>query len=315
MLTDFDSCPLPAGVIGLAAVRPDLVRSDWSLELPPADELNALAAAVGLNPDGFLDYPAWGAVPPPARARLTRGLTLTLIGHNKHREWADKRAGTLTDFLHRGGFRPQKSGRVPDLTRGHLPNWQDGGDKFGPCAAWPLLFAPAAVVALPLPSGPHGSAAVLLCPGPVDLRRAGEVVAAGVPRDDADLYPATPADAALSHWLRLDAAGVPLPGVTAYTYRFTPGNANTREVAGVERFDPPAAGRLELWRRAAGEFGVPAGEYGPFPDRVRGLAADNLLAGRPLYAGFEGLCRTAEEFRRSSFGARKLVRLIVGAAA
>lgn len=277
---------LDAGLCGLSAA---LGRDCTAAPVPPDELLAAADRSLTIAPGGWFAGAGTPGLAEDSAGRLHDGWARSLVGHGKHR--ALDAGGLLTWTTHRKFRRDWLSptGKLKKSvqpTRGILPGWTDDGAGWPLDQAAPLWFAPLAALALPLPK----SRAVLLAPLWLDLPRAGEfcrAVAAVTPDDG---HPASAADAALSLFARLDAAGVGTGHAVGWEYGF--GIVKQfREIKAVHRFDHPGAALARWGRFAAATPPVRRADRPSFPQEVRGLAADNLLAGRRPYDGFERLCR------------------------
>lgn len=283
-----------AGLLGLHA-------AGQSLDCEPL----ALAAAVEQSlslKDGWFAGLQLGPVNPEIAAQLHEGLARSLVGHGKHRrraedggiEWIPQHAVRKDWFMARRGA---VKSRIK-LTRGILPNWVNTGEGWPLEQVAALWFAPLASVFLPInvlgEQQRYESEAIIVAPFSLDFEAASEICRVIQPDDPDDCYPASAADAVLGVFARLRAAGLidRVGGATAWRFGWTAANNKFREVCQVIRGEVPADATLDKWRTFADRT-KPIRLEGkkPFSDLVRGLAADNLLAGRRAYEGFDRLCK------------------------
>lgn len=297
-----------AGLTGLAAALAEVGHPAGAPV--PLDTLLAAAEWATAFPDRFPDGEVGDC--------LHEGWARSLLGHAKTRE--RDAAGRLARTAHRR-FRSDwlaPNGRPRagvKLTRAILPNWIDSGGRWPLAGVAPLWFAPLAACALPLPGG----GAVLLAPLALGTPRAVDLCRAVLPTDPTDCYPASAADAAVSLFLRLGEAGAPAGQVCAWEFGWVAGNRSFREVRGIVRADRPGPAALARW--AAFAAATPPAERthaktgAPFrsPHRLRGLAADNLVAGRRPWEGYQRLALEGDKFGCDGPAARAMFRHLLAA--
>lgn len=256
-----------AGRLGYAAAK----------EAVGSDDLAALAKWAFRVEEGLIRFGTQEELPGEVLAETTEGWLRSLLGHGAQRKLNKanrKDRGGVEWFLHQDAPSDLAKKKVK-VTRAILPNWVSKGELFPVEMVSHLWFAPLAATALPLKAGAVIVAAIA-------FDRVAEVCRAIQPQSLADCVPASAADALLCARERVG----DLARVVAWHFDWSQANKRFREVRAILRDDLVTDKAMEFWSSFASNVPPLEGEHGLFPDKTRGLVADNLVAGRRPYDGF-----------------------------